>query len=344
MKIRRIENLDIDDLIKFNQSIYPKRNMFDESIKFKLLHNPENKNLCHQSLIVTNEKEEIIGQILMMPSICRYNGKNLIVYWGMDYIVEDKYRGTAAGVLLCKKALKVDCHFGVGLSKTSLSMHKIFGEINIGYLYKYIRLTNLFSIINFILPKKNIKNNIEYPDKIKHKDNLFLRVIDPSEIVSNCGFWNENLLEFSRDVEFLKWRYFHYENKYLVYKLVLPKNIPNNSDQLTSFFVARPIIWKNVNCLLLVDYRISCDEHFTKILKATIILARTLKLSAIITGCSLKSQIPMLSKNLFFKFGKKMDIVSNYNKFYKGNSINKDKVFITFGDSDCDFYYGNNKW
>ena len=338
MKVRKLEKNDLEELIKFNKIIFPKRNMTEEYFRIRLQKNENEIDLFSQSLIAVNDTEEIIGQILMMPSKFNYKGNIQTAFWGMDYIVDEKYRGSPIGTILCKKALKTEFHFGVGLSENSLAIHQTFGEKIIGQLSKYIRLTNVFSILNFIFPRKNTTTKFDFPENLKLRNSSFKLVDNPDEILSGNGFWNNNQLEFERDNSFIKWRYFHYKNKYFIYKLVST----DKKDNLTSFFVLRPIIWKKANCLLLVDYRITNENNFSEIIKASKKIAQQLKFSAIITGCSLPSLTKKLKKNFFFKFGEHLDIVSNYKSF--NNEIDNDNVLVTFGDSDCDFYYGNDKW
>lgn len=334
MKIRKVEESDFASLVEFNQNIYIKSDGIEESLNYRFFINPHNVK-SHESIIALNENDKIIGQILLMCSKFRYNGNTETAVWGMDYVVDELYRGSPAGTVLCKKALKVEFHFGVGLTETSMAIHKVFGENIIGSVCKYIRLTGPFSFVKFIFPRLNNKYIIEYPEEIEIKDSRFVKVIDPAEINSKLGFWNDNILEFVRDTAFLKWRYFYYPDKYLVYKYISK----NNKEDIisTTFFVARPIVWKNVNCLLLVDYRTSCDKDFFKIISATKELAKKLKVSAVITGCSFSGYKKILKRTLFLKFGTNLEIVSNYKEYSDRNSFDKDNILVTFGDSDCDF-------
>ena len=342
MKIRKIEKTDIPSLIEFNRRMYPKRDKIDESVNFQFFMSPL-ANKYSESLIAVNKKDEIIGQILMMPNKFRYRENDGIAFWAVDFIVMPEHRGSLAGILLPKQALKLKHHFGVGVADTALAIHKRLGEEVVGYFSKFIKLTGLFSFLKFLFPPENKSMFFTFPDEVAVKGSRFLRVNDAGEIISDNGFWNNHVLEFARDVEFLRWRYFHLENKYYVYKLVFipARDVP---DSPTSYFVVRPIIWKKVPCLLLVDYRVSHHKHFTAIIKAVTKLARILKLPAIITGCSLPSLMKILKRNIFVKFSGKTVIVSNYKEFSNNIYIENDNILVTFGDADCDFYYGNNKW
>jgi hypothetical protein len=342
MKIKKIEKTDIPTLIEFNHRMYPKRDKIQESVIFQFFMSPL-ANKYSENLIAVNEKDEIIGQILMMPNKFRYREDEGVAFWAVDFIVIPEQRGSLAGILLPKQAVKLKHHFGVGVADTALAIHKRFGEEVVGYFSKFIKLTGLFSFLKFLFPPENKSLFFTFPDEVTVKDSRFIRVQDAREIISDKGFWNNQVLEFARDIEFLQWRYFHLQNKYFIYKLVLISG-KKVLDSPTSYFVVRPIIWKKVPCLLLVDYRVSHHEYFTLILKAVTRLARNIRLPAVITGCSLPSLIKIMARNYFFKFSGKSVIVTNYKNFIRDNSHDNDNILVTFGDSDCDFYFGNSKW
>jgi hypothetical protein len=337
IKVSRIKKEDIPELIKFNGRIYPKRDKIEESISFRFLNNPFSQQLY--SYISYLDDNSIIGQILLMPSQFKYNNEIKDATWGMDYVVDEKHRGSIAGVQLCKKALIENLHFGIGLSEVSLKMHLIFNEKIIGKMTKYIKIHNLFSLINLIT--KRIKTiQYTFPEKIKVGSTYFNKVNKTEEIKSDNGYWNEDEnLEFSRNNDFLKWRFFYYHEKYTVYKM---QDDTNNFKSV--YFVLRNIVWKNLNCFLLVDYRMNSKSDFQYILKAVSKLSKLNNVAATITGSSLDSLDKELKKKLYFPFGKKMDIVTNFKNIFSANKMDNINIMATFADSDCEHYYGNNKW
>ncbi len=341
MKIRKIDKKDIPALIAFNRSMYPERDKLDESIYFRFFKNPLSyKN--SESIIAVNGRGEIVGQYFLMPARFRYHDNEAIVHWGMDYIVEQKERRSLAGIILCREALKVKFHFGLGVNETALSIHKRFGDEVIGNFNKYIKIINPFSIHNVLSTSFMYNLSYKFPEVVDTKYSRFERVHDAGEIISNSGYWEKTSLEFSRDVDFIAWRFFYYPNKYIVYKYVSGME-KENSDISTSYFIVRPILWKKINCLLLVDYRFSSDGHFNEILKAVTKLARTQKMSAILTGCSMPSLMKILSSNYFFRFSGVV-IISNYKKLNNNCRIDNDNILVTYGDSDADFWKGDNTW
>ena len=337
MTIRKIDPSDKQSLIDFNKTAFPERDQVEESIKYRLIDNPNAKNGENETLVAENKDQKIVGQMMLMPAKFSYDGMEFPAFWGMDYFVDDLFRGTPAGTILCKKALKSKYHFGLGLSDMSLRIHLAFGEKVIGQLSTYIKLKNPFFYFNKFRKKK-----FSAPHLIRSKKRSFERVTDPAEIKSNKGYWNKHILEFTRDPEFIAWRYFHYPDKYFVYKLCSEEN---EIEELSTYFVVRPIVWKNINCLLLLDYRfpVNRPNMFTAILNAAHKVTGMLKLTATITGCSLPTYGKLLKKNFFFRFGSRMDLVTNF-KLPEEVTLDTDKVMVTFADSDCDLYYANNKW
>lgn len=341
MNIRKFEDKDFITLVDFNNTVYTKRDKVEESIIYRFFKHPYIGKTENQIFIAEDSNKKIVGQILVLPSEFMLEGKIYPAFWGMDFFVNIENRHSLTGVILVNKLKELKYFFGIGLTENSLTILNAFNYKIIGYMPKYIRINNVFSLLRCFLSNKNKPlSNYIFPDSIKIDKNEFVRVFDSQEIISKDGYWNKNLIEFTRSKDFIDWRYFYYPDKYIVYKY------KSDVNSKPTFFVVRPMIWRNLNCLLLVDYRfdIKDSKMFAQILKATVKLAGRLKISATITGCSLPSGNVSLRKKWFFKFGQDMEIATKFPA--ENNDINPhvDKVLVTFADSDCDFYYGSDKW
>tara|TARA_B100000963_G_C22623229_1_gene671033 strand:- start:151 stop:1170 length:1020 start_codon:yes stop_codon:yes gene_type:complete len=337
IKVRRIKEEDIPKLIKFNRRMYRNRDKIEDSISFRILKNPFSKQIF--SYISYLEDNSIIGQIFLMPTQFKFSGEIKNANWGMDYIVDDEYRGSIAGVQLCKKALKENLHFGIGLSEVSLKIHLIFNEKIISKMTKFIKINNFLSLFQ-IITKRTKHIQYTFPEKINAGRTVFQKVKKAEEIISDNGYWNsDEILEFSRNNDFLKWRFFYYKEKYTVYKMQF-----NNENAKSVYFVIRPIVWKGLNGFLIVDYRNNSTNDFDSILKAVNKLSRLNNSAVTITGSTLESLNKILKKRWYFPFGQKREIVTNFKNIFSDYKINSNKVLVTFADSDCDFYYGDNKW
>jgi hypothetical protein len=340
MEIKHFKKENLSALVEFNKKMYPMRNKIEESIKYRFFDNPTVSQPWEYSIIAENGNGEIIGQYLLMPSLFYFQANKYKALWGMDYIVDETHRKSSIGAFLAKKAT-TESHFGFVNGK-SLKILTGLHEQNIGSLVKFIRLNSLFLALKFIFktePKDLSK--IKIPPSIKTKKGVFNRIYNPDEIISHEGFWNEDTLEFIRDEEFLRWRFFYYADKYFVYKY---SQNNNNGSVKPTYFIVRPVVWKNVNCLLLVDYRYDMNSrnHFKEIIKATIKFMRKTNLAATITGSSLTRNNFLLKKKMFFPFGTKLSIVTNCLSNIK---LEKHfKIMATFADADTELYYGNRKW
>jgi len=342
--IKKFEEKDFIPLVEYNRAVYSRRDKVEESFNYRFVINPFVKKDVNETLIAIDEGGAIAGQILVMPSEFNFEGKVYDAYIGMDYYVNKEARNSLAGVILANKYKNLKYNFGIGLTDESLAILNAFNVKAEGYMEKYLRINNLISLFKFLFTSKpkNTRGFI-FPDSIYVKDKQFMRVLSPEGILAKNNFWNINIVEFSRNLEFVSWRFFHYPEKYFVYKC---NSTFNSQDVNPSYFIVRPIIWKKANCLLLVDYRFNMadEEMMGQVLAATVKLSKSLKMAGTITGCSLSVFKQHLKRKMFFKFGRSMEIVTNFKIQNKVKDESKNSILVTFADSDADFYYGNGKW
>jgi hypothetical protein len=344
MIIRKFQEGELSKLIDFNEKVFNKRDKVEESILYRFFINPISDKQLNETLVAIDENDNLVGQILMMPAAFSFEKQKYKAFWGMDFFVNEASRNSLGGVILANRAVAVNYHFGIGFTEPSLRLFLAFNEKIVGYMNKYIKLNILFSVYRIIFKRKNIIFfDGLFPDIIKTQIGKFIRVYKADEIVTNTGFWNSDIIEFSRSNQFIHWRFFYYTDKYFVYKFIpdKPEHFCNSS-----YFVLRPIVWKGVKCILLVDYRFDINDRnmFSLIIKSAIKVSKKLKMAATIMGCSLPSYNFSLRKKCFIRFGGKVEIVTNFK--FKNNNLekNRNRIMVTFGDSDCDFYYGNDRW
>ena len=344
MKIRKFEERDFQSLIEYNTSVFNNRDQIEESIRYRFFYNPRSVETSNEILIALDDNNIIIGQILMMPVEFNYKGNVFPAYFGMDYFVNKEYRNSLAGMILANKAKDVKYHFGIAFTVNSSKIFRLFKEKNAGNLEVYFRPNVLLPYYNFISRSKKNKSCVRnFPFQVKTRGGVFQRIYEPDDILSFSGSWNNDLIEFSRNRSFLEWRFFFYPDKYIVYKYISTSN-----ENLGSpiYFVVRPVLWKRMNCILLVDYRfdLKMKHVFRKILDSTTKLSTTHKFEATITGCSLPGYKNLLRSKLYFKIGEKREILTNFQLDDKDFDNKIDEIFVTFADSDSDFYFGNGKW
>jgi len=343
-KLMDFDQKILDDLIEFNRKVYPSRKGIKESILYKLSASEHSIPKSHTGYIkiATNKEGRIIGQFQRIP--CRYslNGEKADAFWGMDYIVEEDSRGTAAGVFLAKDALK-DPHFGMGLSPISYKIHLLLGEVCIGEYRKYMRFKSLFSLAKFglavttKLPAKipDIKSN-PFPKQIKaNKLTTYNRIDDLCNI--EWSHEPKKRIEFDRSISFMKWRFGAHPGVFTCYTLV-------SDQECLAYFVCRYVLWKGTLFLLLVDYRYK-EEYLGSLIKATCRLLIKSKALGIITLSSYFEADRELRHRGFWRFGINGKIVTNIKHEFSQEVIEQRRaVMVTFADSDADFFYGNKEW
>lgn len=334
----------LEDLIDFNRRVYPNRKGIRESILYKLSASEHSlpKGNTGYFKIATNKEGRIIGQFQRIP--CRYylDGAKADAFWGMDYIVEEESRGTAAGVFLAKDALK-DPHFGMGLSPISYKIHLLLGEKCIGEYRKYIKFKSFLSLIKFgliistkeLVRLRNVKPN-SVPERIKvNKHTIYTRIDDLGDLE-----WSpepNKRIEFDRDNGFIKWRFGTFRETFICYALWSDRDY-------VAYFVCRYVVWKGGLFLLLVDYRYG-DGYFESLIKATCKLLAKTKALGIITLSSYFEADSALKHRGFWRFGTNGKIVTNIKHEFSQEEIEQRRaVMVTFADSDADFFYGNKEW
>jgi hypothetical protein len=344
MKIIDYKQDKFDSLLKFNGRVFPFRDKISEYLEYNFKSNPVRHDSVENIIIAENEEGEIIGQFLLIHTFFFYSGIKHKGVWGVDFIVDEAYRGSYAGSVLAKKVLRTQNYFTIGPSEISQRIHLALKQKIIGSIIKYIRLNSVFSILKFLIktPARELYT-YNFPDQVTTQNGRFKRVFNSDGIGTDTGCWNSATLEFSRDSKFLDWRFFYYPGKYFVYQYF---SLSNHENYLPVYFVVRPVQWKNVNCLLLVDYRYNLENErcFNAIINATVKLMKATNLSAIIACSSIRKHKKVLNRNMFFAFGEKMHILTGFKTNGEEDPVTNHKILLTFADCDCDYYFGNKRW
>ncbi len=318
-------------IIDFNTRNYEK-NCLDEYLyyRFKILTNPKFTN----NSVFAVQKDEIIGQLLMLPTFIKLGDKEVVCNWGMDYIVIPEHRLGPVGTGILRNATKGVNHLGYGLGRESLKIHNMLG-INVISYYNlciwlstrgYLRLPTAFR------QKRSEKLNTEalkFPDRV----NGFQRVYDAK--FRKVIYDDIPYIQPYRGEDYIRNRFFYKSNRYFVYV--------NNDNYQNIYFVIRPVLFKGLNIMLLVDYRYNGEAYreFVGILNSVKSLAKILKMDGVITMSSLKTLSKTLNWMGFIPY-KRREIVSN---FLNKMDVNKSNgIIITLADSDGEFYFSRNEW
>ena len=331
MKIDYFEPKDYDELLAFSKKVWPQKS--EEYLKYRLFQFPEHVEDNRFNLLVKNDNNKIVGCTLYFPTRVKINGNEEKIFWSHDMIVEDQYKG-AAGLLLIIEMTKNESTFGFGTSNINLKIQKELGTKFIGLADLYL-IFNIWSfrllLIKLKLMGVSESNNYNFPNKLKVGKDIFNKTSNVNELnIPNKGYWSdENInIDFVRDENFLKNRFFENFNKYYFYKL----EIDNSTNTDECYFVVRPAIEGGFLVLSIVDFRFNFKkpEQYGLILKAAAKLGKQNKFPLV----TLRTTVKFKKLNLYpliYRTNRQQHILT-----YFPVDTNL-KLFVTEADSDSDF-------
>ena len=303
LKIKRVNELKNEDIIKFIKKIYSKR-----SFKIFTIYNwlyQVNTNKVEKSIVAIN-KNKIIAHAGIIPFKLDLFGKKIKGSWFTDFIVQKEYQNKGIGKTLTKNWLNFE---GIGvtfcndnsfrvfkkfgwLSNFKLKVHyillrpfnheKIYSKLYyISYLLKLLNF--IFNLIVLLIIKFKIDNKDEFKiNKLNFKHGKkFIKVKTAN-----------NNFSTSLDYDFLQWRFFkspeinkyfflEYKNKYFSiakkrkekkFNHYLDILIVNKQENTKDFkqFLLNILIWANDNKMSYVKI-LTSNNKFSKFLKKNFI-------------------------------------------------------------------------
>ena len=337
MKVANLDLKEIDNFLNFNKKIYPERKNVKKRFQYQLIDNPALEDKTYPRIFLSfNENNEIVGQFLLNPFEFHFSGKGYKGFLGCDYYVLENYRGAYGAILALRAIRSSKSYFAIGVTEIAKKIHLSLGTKIIGSLNKFIWFRNIF--IPILIAKNLIsKNNslMEYNKDSRFPASLSSHGVE-FKLIENLDGWNDyhwdNTLEFSRPLDFLRWRFWGNLENYYFY---LTKEFKN-----PYYFVVRKSTWKGLLLLSIVDYKIPYQDKraWQTILKASKLLAKMSNCNGVVTFSSHKFFDDLLQKDFFFKIGKPNLILTNANINFSTENINKrNLVFATMADSDIDF-------
>ena len=334
MKITELPN-QFNDFFEFNKKIFPERKNVPAYFQYFYQTNPllpENKPVGYLAL---SDQNEITGQFLLSPVTWCNGEEQGRGYWGCDYYVSTDFRGSGAGAMLALKAIHGHKpYFTIGATEEAKKISLSLKAIQVGDLYKYIRVRNLTAPAKTILHKIFNTSPLppsekKWPDSIDLKEARFERTNKPFH--THCHF---PALSFDRSQDYMDWRFLHSMFPYYIYR---HNNRPD-------YFVCRSMIWRGLVMLVLVDYRTDTEnpKGFSTLLRAVTKLATRLGVDGTMTFSSLSVYDKILEQGHFFRIGRPLPILTNLPQEWDENAmLNRRAVLATLADCDIDFNLGD---
>ena len=213
MKISNFNLNQFDSFLSFNKNIYPLRNNLEKRFQYQIIDNPflKNKNNPY-GFVSYNEDDQIIGQFLLNPFMFHFSGRDFNGFLACDYYVSENYRGECGAILALKAIRSFKPYFAIGVTEIAKKIHLSLGTKIIGSLDKFVWFRNIFSpiiLIKYLLFKN--KNIIRQNKKIQFPKKIVTHGVE-FKLIEYLDSWNDyhwnDIIEFSRSLDFLRWRFF----------------------------------------------------------------------------------------------------------------------------------------
>lgn len=281
------------------------------------------------SFIVLDDNQNIVGCHLSFSTKAWIQDKEVTAIWGHDTYLDSEYR-RELGMDLILEIASYKYGFGVGLTDINIKIQKLIrSNVFVNGVRKYCVLSP------WILWRKaqsflRIPSSApSLPSTIHLTNKIFTKCQSPKEIlIPNNGYWNKDICEvdFIRDDEFLNKRFFlNPVHHYYIYTL---------KDE-SCYFVLRPILFKGVYALMVVDFRYdnTKPEQIRLIFKAAQKVCNQKRLGAILFTTSDKNVKSLFDNN---------KLCRSYPVAFVGgkkNITSKDSiVYLTATDSDDEYH------
>lgn len=323
LHIETTNGAELEQLILFNQSMYPNKVIGAKDILDFWFSKSENEN----GIYLLEDDGSVHGQMLTSSMSYYYKGFKHDTVWLFDLIVDEALRADAWGIDVILASMdKHPASCSTGAGPEALKLHLKLGNKMLGEIRKYLGITNPLWLATSVFRGKVPVST--FPNEVKVKGHSFVK-IDKQNLPELTSPYNENLWEVARDKEFLQWRYFNNLHNYAFYK----------DTQSNDYFVVRTIIQSHVTAMLLVDYRcvVSTPEAFERIYAAVSKVMSKVHLGILITGSSLATIDLVLEAHHFKSMGRPRPVIGFQKvKDRKADIEARDFAFVTLADSDGD--------
>lgn len=280
------------ELSLYIKKIWPDRKT--EYIDYCLKKTCGSEGDAQHHLLVLNEEDRIVGCHLFFFTKAMIYGKESPVYWGHDTFVDEEYRGDV-GMMLMLEVQSIP-HFGMGLSDVNAKIQRVLKSTFFKELVLYGTVNSFFicSFVRLVMKKKSsCFTCFVHPGQLKMGKWYFDEIKDATVLnIPNRGYWCKGHMDidFIRDYDYLSTRFFHSFNTYYFYHLLTRESFDS------CYFVVRPIIYKNMPALSIVDFRYDPEhpEQYSLILKAVDRIAKLNKIGLVLHVTNIGNQKPLI--------------------------------------------------
>lgn len=316
--VRQAEESDLEALIEFNKIAYPTRKGIEEFVKYRFKYTPD---LVY---FIALKNDVIIGQRMMFLQKTIYKDNISKVYWAADLVVREEFRGLGIGKKIFNSMDTNGFYaFSTNIADVTKGFYeekgfKEFGKFN--FYFKPLNILAFSKSLWKMLRKQEMNNHIQLEIKVPEDVYGFSRKKTAAEFIkSNPPLDFSEKLQTYKDEAYYQWRYFYKENRYFCYA------------SKSSFFIFRTIFWKEMKCLVIVDF----EGDLNKIYKSIKKIAKDNQFSGLIWATTEPKTKKFLNKKFFINYFS-TPVMSNYKD--EGNIA---PISFKFSDGDLDFNYSN---
>lgn len=322
-KIVRYSDEYKDTFVYYLKKTFP--NYSDAYIDYCIRHAID-KEYDRSAFIILNSSNEIVGCHMYYPTKALIYNNVVETSWGHDTIIDIDYRKEIS-INFIVQINKVPA-FGIGVTNANEKIQKSLRTRFIPGLNTLFKL-NIYSLLLGFLAQKRV--DIFYPPQCIDVDGFTIRLVENSNQINilNDGFWYKSVcnVDFIRDKVYLDDRFFHNgAYNYSVY------TIPEEA----IYFVIRPIIFRGIPVLSLVDFRYDINKRFLikPIIHACVKIAMINHLGGILVVTNDVVIKKVVRKGICLS--REISLVAN--KYLKLKD--EIKTNITSADADVDFMRG----
>ncbi len=318
-----------DKIIEFNKLFY-KRTDIEKYFRFRFFEHPYSKNEKPYTILGINEKDEIVGQSLHVPMKLGINKKILNGYWGVNLVVAPSERGKGTGQKIVIENKNIPHSFIFGITPISLKILEQNGFTILDNFNRFLYLPSFFSVLGLFLSPKS-KIDLDPPETISTSNHLFKLQRTCPKIPLEC--WNDEVMEFLRDYDYLHWRFFTTYNHFYFYY--------NEDSKNPVYFVLKKLYWRNHCFISLVDLRLKLNDNdaIKDVISACKIIRKKTKSIGIVAGSSHINLYKEFRKSGFFEFGIPSTLVNCSDLGDNYPKMEQKGVFLNMADSDFEEAY-----
>ncbi len=326
-KIERLKLFQIEELAKFMAN----SNFLWDDIRL-LKYIIEKLSRRVDDNIVVTHNGRIVGCNLFLHTFASINGKSRAIRWSHSTYLEREHR-KYIGLEFFLNSYSDKDTWGFGLTEINRKIHVLNGSTFCGESRAYI----VSPFYSSAFKKMNCGSNVrdfysEYilPSNIELDGRSFIRCHSKDDHkMPHDGFWNPQILnvDFMRNQEFMKKRFYNCPNHYHVYKCIL------NTTQDELYFVFKIQFIKGMASIFLVDYRfdLSNAKGLSIILDCLCYIAFINSIGRIFLFTTLPSEYVVANYATIIPYGSDSVIVTN------SLGISADAfIMATPADSDCE--------